>query len=112
TAEAAEAFRRISERGVATNDALEQLARSGDVAGALAEVGERVPEPEVARLGSLGVWRLLEQGDGALEVSAVGKGARSHDPPLVHQVGARRRLAQLVPQLRDPGPALEGPVAV
>ncbi len=38
--------------------------------------------------------------------------AGHHDATLDHQLGARRRLAQLVPQLVHHGVAAQGPVAV
>ena len=46
------------------------------------------------------------------QVAGVGEAAGDHDATLVHQLGAGRRLAQLVPELVDHGPVAEGPVAV
>ena len=62
----------------------------------------------------LALWarRLLQQGDPGLELATVGQRAGGHDPTLGDELGRRRHLAQLGPQLLDPAPVLHGAMAV
>ena len=91
----------------------EELAGLRQVTGPLVQVGQRVGDAEVVRLGPLGGrLRRLEHADGVLETTLIGEGAGVHDAALGDEGGAGRRGAQLLPELRHLGVPAERSVAV
>ena len=95
-------------------DAVERHPGLGDVAGPLVEVAEHVEEAQLVGLadGLDAASRRLDLPDGSTQLALVGQRAGEHDAPLGHQLGRRRHLAQLAPQVLDLRVAPEGAVAV
>ncbi len=90
--EAAEAVGHVVGLGIGPQDPLEVLARPGHVAGALVEVGQQVPLPQVAVRGVPQRLRRpggRQHGDRPVEVTVVGQRGRGHDPTLGQDVGVR-----------------------
>ena len=92
-----EALGDVGEPGVVAPDPVEQRPGPGQVAGSLLEVGERVPEAQVVRLG---LGDLLvgagEQRDRLVEAAPVGERAGGDDPALGDELGARGRGRELL----------------
>ena len=84
--------------------AIEELARPRELARALVEVGERVPEPEVVllRRASRRRPRRSSVAIASLQAARVGERAGEHDAALGHERARRRRLPRAPPRAPRP----------
>ena len=104
---------RVGEVALLVRHPGKQLPRPSHVTGSFVQVGQRIGHSQV--VGSRparGPPCLFEQGDRAGEIAPVGQRAGDDDTAFGHQVGRRRRLAQLLPQLVDSLPPAQRSVAV
>src|SRR6202023_2939591 len=89
--EGEEAFGDVGERRVAAPHPIEQLPGARQVTGAFAQVGQRVPNPQMMLGRSLYVAApTFEHRHRITQAPAVGERARHHDAPLRHQRRRRR----------------------
>ena len=111
-AQSDEALLHVVGVGVHGGDLDEDVARPGQFARPLVQIGQRVPLPQVEGLGPCAPQRGLQQLDRAPQVALVGQAPGGDQPALGHHFGARGGLAELGPGGLGLHVAVHGPVAV
>src|SRR5439155_3447556 len=99
----------VGKAGIVATNALEQIACLRQVAGALVQVAERVPGPDMVVLHAMLLGASpVERGDRLGQPTLVGTRAGEDDTSLGHERARRRGGGELVPQLLHPAVPAEG----